>query len=374
MLEAATLAEARRADRAASPDVILLDVHVGAEDGLELLDEVEALDLPSASCCSPARARSARSCAPGSPACSGSRSSSDGSPPPSPARIAPVGSPPMSVTAVSTPAEYEERLARYLFERSEEGRAVRVGEKETSEQAAIVERYRDLFSPAQLDVLREAEEAAERRRARAALPAAQDLRVRDRLGRAGRARGRAREPDPGRARRLARRGAAAADRAGEARRPARLRRPRRARLARERRQRALQRRPPRAARRRRGARGRALRRARRDRAQRARRRGSRCTSSSARSTRPRAPPPAPTTTHARALVREAARPGARGRPDLEPHELPPPALAARADVHEGARGRGLRRDAAGARPRHGRRCPGSGSTSTTGRRSRRAPA
>jgi hypothetical protein len=63
----------------------------------------------------------------------------------------------VSVAAVRTPAEYEERLSRYLFERSEEGRAVRVGEKETSEQAAIVERYRDLFSPGQLDVLREAE-------------------------------------------------------------------------------------------------------------------------------------------------------------------------------------------------------------------------
>jgi hypothetical protein len=66
----------------------------------------------------------------------------------------------MSVTAVRTPAEYEEQLARYLFERSEEGRAVRVGEKETSEQAAIVERYRDLFSTEQLDVLRDAEAAA----------------------------------------------------------------------------------------------------------------------------------------------------------------------------------------------------------------------
>jgi hypothetical protein len=66
----------------------------------------------------------------------------------------------MSVTAVRTPAEYEEQLARYLFERSEEGRAVRVGEKETSEQAAIVARYRDLFSPAQRDVLHEAEDAA----------------------------------------------------------------------------------------------------------------------------------------------------------------------------------------------------------------------
>jgi hypothetical protein len=66
----------------------------------------------------------------------------------------------MSVTAVRSPAEYEDRLARYLFERSEEGRAVRVGEKEISEQAAIVERYRDLFSTSQLDVLREAEESA----------------------------------------------------------------------------------------------------------------------------------------------------------------------------------------------------------------------
>ena len=35
-------------------------------------------------------------------------------------------------------------------------------------------------------------------------------------------------------------------------------------------------------------------------------------------------------THARALVRQAARPRARGRADLEPHELPAPALAARA--------------------------------------------
>ena len=66
----------------------------------------------------------------------------------------------MSVTSVRTPADYEERLARYLFERSEEGRAVRVGEKEISEQAAIVERFRDLFTPAQVDVLREAEESA----------------------------------------------------------------------------------------------------------------------------------------------------------------------------------------------------------------------
>jgi hypothetical protein len=39
----------------------------------------------------------------------------------------------MSATAVRSPAEFEEQLQRYLFERSEEGRAVRVGEKEISE-------------------------------------------------------------------------------------------------------------------------------------------------------------------------------------------------------------------------------------------------
>ncbi len=66
----------------------------------------------------------------------------------------------MSAAAALTPAEFEERLARYLYERSEEGRAVRVGEKETSEQAAIVERYRDLFTSSQLDRLQDAEERA----------------------------------------------------------------------------------------------------------------------------------------------------------------------------------------------------------------------
>ena len=66
----------------------------------------------------------------------------------------------MSATAVRSPTEYESQLQRYLFERSEEGRAVRVGEKEISEQAAIVARYADLFSRDQLDVLRDAEESA----------------------------------------------------------------------------------------------------------------------------------------------------------------------------------------------------------------------
>src|SRR5207244_3977384 len=66
----------------------------------------------------------------------------------------------MSTTAVRSPAEFEEQIQRYLYERSEEGRAVRVGEKEVSEQAAIVARYADLFSRDQLRALREEEERA----------------------------------------------------------------------------------------------------------------------------------------------------------------------------------------------------------------------
>jgi hypothetical protein len=64
----------------------------------------------------------------------------------------------LSVAEVVKPADYESRLQRYLFERSEEGRAVRVGEKEVSERAEIVARYSDLFTRRQLEALREAEE------------------------------------------------------------------------------------------------------------------------------------------------------------------------------------------------------------------------
>ncbi len=66
----------------------------------------------------------------------------------------------MSAPAVRAPAEFEERLRTYYFERSEEERAVRVGEKELSEQAAIVERYADLFSRPQLEALRHAADEA----------------------------------------------------------------------------------------------------------------------------------------------------------------------------------------------------------------------
>jgi hypothetical protein len=65
----------------------------------------------------------------------------------------------VSRTGVYTPLDYEERLRRYLFERSEESRAVRVGEKEVSEQAEIVARHADLFTRGQLEALREAEVA-----------------------------------------------------------------------------------------------------------------------------------------------------------------------------------------------------------------------
>src|SRR5436309_1517563 len=66
----------------------------------------------------------------------------------------------MSATAVRSPTEYESQLQRYLFERSEEGRAGRVGEKEVSEQAAIVARYADLFSRDQLHAFRDEEQGA----------------------------------------------------------------------------------------------------------------------------------------------------------------------------------------------------------------------
>src|SRR3954469_8556389 len=90
----------------------------------------------------------------------------------------------MSTTAVRSAADFEEQLQRYLYERSEEGRAVRVGgkggseqalvvaraaeggavrvgEKEVPEQDAIVARYADLFSREQLQALREQEDGSD---------------------------------------------------------------------------------------------------------------------------------------------------------------------------------------------------------------------
>jgi hypothetical protein len=64
------------------------------------------------------------------------------------------------VAAVRSPTEFEARLQRFLYERAEEARAVQVGEKEVSEQAAIVARYADLFQREQLAALQEAEDGA----------------------------------------------------------------------------------------------------------------------------------------------------------------------------------------------------------------------
>jgi hypothetical protein len=66
----------------------------------------------------------------------------------------------MSSTSVLSPTDFSARLEKYLYERSEEWRAVRVGEKEVSEQAEIVRRYADLFSREQLDAIRDAKQAA----------------------------------------------------------------------------------------------------------------------------------------------------------------------------------------------------------------------
>jgi hypothetical protein len=62
-----------------------------------------------------------------------------------------------STSTVRSPDDFESRLRGYLFERLEERRAVRVGEKDSSEQTAIVRRYSDLFTTAQHAALRDAE-------------------------------------------------------------------------------------------------------------------------------------------------------------------------------------------------------------------------
>jgi hypothetical protein len=67
----------------------------------------------------------------------------------------------VTATGVYTPLDFEQRLKQFLYESSEEGRAVRVGEKETSEQAEIVARYADLFTRDQLEALSEAESGAD---------------------------------------------------------------------------------------------------------------------------------------------------------------------------------------------------------------------
>ena len=257
----------------------------------------------------------------------------------------------MSVVATTA---FEERLDAFLQDRSEEARAVRVGEKETSEQAAIVARYADLFTREQLEALREAEttvagveresiarlrltcqegivtrELAERedalenallaarvpwdgeelplRSAQAQLAVEPDYGRRDGAG-SGRARGFVRVQP--RARGASRRPQRAGVRGHGDRRPGRAEPGREGRVA-----------PPDPRRRRH--------RSRREHAS------------------------------VHAFARAVARPTARSRPggDAEPraHGLDPAALAARGDVHEGPQRRGVPRHAArdGLRPRGG---------------------
>jgi hypothetical protein len=69
----------------------------------------------------------------------------------------------MNTTTVRSPEGYEDAYEAYYAEAAEELRAVRAGDKETSDQAAILARHADLFTQQQLDALRaaEANEAAE---------------------------------------------------------------------------------------------------------------------------------------------------------------------------------------------------------------------
>jgi DNA-binding NtrC family response regulator len=46
VVEAATIAAARQLLAAGGIDVVLLDIHVGSESGLDLLDDIQALELP----------------------------------------------------------------------------------------------------------------------------------------------------------------------------------------------------------------------------------------------------------------------------------------------------------------------------------------
>ena len=372
--------DARRGARAARGGSvrtsILLDVHLGPERRARAARRHRGRSsCRPASCCSRARARSRRSCAPGSRACSASRSSS--------AELAAAVVGPDTSGRLDARERHHRPHARRVrgAPRALPLRALRGGARGPRRREGDLRAGRDrraLPRPLLAGAARRAARGrgvGRRRRARAPLPAAQDVRGRDRRRRARRARGRAREPDPRRPRRRGE-GEELPLRSAQAKlavlpgyrdrdelgalanaESARFNDDRRELLAAgEALEAELSGEPDAIARN-------------------ARREGHLAARARARARRGAAGASADAyDAPARALVREAARPGARGRPDLEPHELPPPALAARADVHEGARGRGLRRDARARSASTSSRSPGSGSTSTTARRSRRARA
>src|SRR6478609_9044083 len=129
VLEAPSVAAAEDALAVDVVDLFLLDVHIGADDGLALMRSLREREHRAPVVLFTGSAR--------------------------------LDSPPISVTpSVLRPADYESRLQRYLAERAEEGRAVRVGEKEVSERAEIVARYAELFTRDQLAALRDAESNA----------------------------------------------------------------------------------------------------------------------------------------------------------------------------------------------------------------------
>jgi DNA-binding NtrC family response regulator len=47
VLEASSLTQARELIATVIPDVVLLDVHLGSESGLDLIDDIDSLELPT---------------------------------------------------------------------------------------------------------------------------------------------------------------------------------------------------------------------------------------------------------------------------------------------------------------------------------------
>ncbi len=156
VVEAGTLAEARAAVDAGQVDVVVLDVHLHGERSDELVAECRSQRPPIPVLLVTGSADPTQGAIHG-----GRRDLAEAVR----ARRIPRDRPrargsarrPMSATVVRGAHEYETAYRTYYFEASEEFRAVRVGEKETSEQAEIVERHADLFTPGQLEALRTAE-------------------------------------------------------------------------------------------------------------------------------------------------------------------------------------------------------------------------
>ena len=264
---------------------------------------------------------------------------------------------PVTTTGVYTPLDFEARLKQFLFESSEEGRAVRVGEKETSEQAEIVAPLRRSLHarPARLRCARrragrEGDDREQLYRLRkvceGGIVSAELVEREDEL------------ENRQLAARLTFRGEELPLRAAQAKLAVlhEYARPGGARRAEADLNVTLQRRAARAA----AAPARSLRptcRASPIRSRATRRRRAISLRELARAlNEARAASDATRTGGcARSWFERAARPRARRAAALVPHGVRPPALAARGDVHEGARDRRLPRDAEGARLRPRRR-------------------